>query len=59
MTPNTANQKPSEDCCDDRSRRAEAEEATRELERIRASYMSIRSEERERLDRIIEGWKGN
>ncbi len=57
MNPIMTNTIPTETRPEERSRRIEAEETTRELERIRASYLTIRAEELERLDRIAEAWK--
>ena len=57
MSTTMTNLKPDEVRSDDHSRRVEAEETARELERIRESYLAIRRDERDRLDRIIEGCK--
>jgi len=57
MSTTMTNLKSGEVRSDEHSRRIEAEEAARELERIRESYLAIRGEERARLDRIIESWK--
>jgi len=57
MSTTMTNLKSGEVRSDEHSRRIEAEETARELERIRESYLAIRGEERARLDRIIESWK--